>query len=161
MKGNRFMTATYLAQADDHQVLEWVGDSTLAILLDAASTAGQLTLARVISPQGAAAPYHVHANEDEMFFMISGSALLWSGEEQHELHEGGIAFLPRDIPHCYRITSDRADFLLLATPGGMEGMFRKAGRDLSQPRPDDFEMSPATMAEALAEFGQKIVGPPR
>ena len=155
------MTATYLAQANDHQVLEWVGDSTFAVLLDSAATAGQITVARLVAPKGVAAPYHVHSSEDEIFFVISGSALFWSGDKEYELHEGGIVFLPRDIPHSYRVTSDSADFLVLATPGGMEGMFRKVGRDVSEPRPDDFEISTTKMTEAAVEFGQTILGPPR
>ena len=155
------MTATYLGNRGDHQVLEWHGGSTFAVLLDSAVTAGQLTVGRNLAPKGAASPYHVHAFEDEMFFMISGSALLWSGETRHELNEGGIVFLPRDIPHSYRVTSDEADFLLITTPGGIEGMFRKAGRDLSEPRPEGFEVSIDRLAEAAAEYGQTVLGPPR
>lgn len=35
-----------------------------------------------------------------------------------------IVYLPRNVPHAYRITSDRADLLMITTPGGIEGMFR-------------------------------------
>ena len=47
------------------------------------------------------------------------------------------------------------------TPAGIEGMFRHSGRDLATPRPDDFEITPAKMAEGAREFGQVILGPPR
>jgi hypothetical protein len=40
-------------------------------------------------------------------------------------------------------------------------MFRKAGRDLSTPRPDDFRICPDLLAEAAAEQGHVILGPPR
>ena len=155
------MTATYLGNANDHELLEWHGGSTFAVLLDSVRTDGQLTVGRNRAPKGAAAPFHVHTLEDEMFFMISGSALLWSGDDQYELTEGGIVFLPRHIPHGYRVTSDMADFLLLTTPGGIEGMFRKAGRDVSEPRPDGFEVTIERMVEAAAAHGQTVVGPPR
>ena len=153
------MTATYLGNADDHQVLEWHGGSTFAVLLDSAVTDGLLTVGRNVAPKGAASPYHVHEHEDEMFFMISGSALLWSGEDEHELREGGIVFLPRDVPHSYRITSDRADFLLLTTPGGIEGMFRATGRDRATPRPEGFAVTPDP--KISERYGNIIVGPPR
>ena len=154
------MTALYLAGADDHEQLEWHGGSTFAVLLDGAVTNGQLTVGRNKAPKGAAAPLHKHTFEDEMFFMISGSALLWSGDDEYELNAGGIVFLPREMPHCYRITSD-ADFLLLATPSGIEGMFRDGGRDMSEPRPEGFEVTIERMAAAAAKHGQILLGPPR
>jgi hypothetical protein len=40
-------------------------------------------------------------------------------------------------------------------------MFRYAGRDMSTPRPDGFEISPQRMGEAAERYGQIIVGPPR
>ncbi|MET9914931.1 cupin, partial [Streptomyces sp. NPDC006476] len=78
-----------------------------------------------------------------------------------ELREGGIVYLPRNVPHAYRITSDRADLLMIATPGGIEGMFRHAGRDLATPRPDGFEIPKSLLAEASELYGGVILGPPR
>ena len=50
---------------------------------------------------------------------------------------------------------------MIATPGGLEGMFRMAGRDRSTPRPENFELSPDLMARAADEYGQVVLGPPR
>ncbi len=94
--------------------------------------------------------------------LIKGTALLWYDDEEMELSEGGIVFLPKDIPHAYRITSKKADLLMINTPAGIEGgMFRYAGRDRATPRPDGFEISPTRMAEGADKFGQIILGPPR
>jgi hypothetical protein len=92
---------------------------------------------------------------------IKGSALMWSDDQEMELSEGGIVYLPKNVPHGYRITSDTADLLMICTPGGIEGMFRHAGRDLSTPRPEGFEISRQRLAEAADAYGQVIVGPPR
>ncbi|MGW0950335.1 cupin domain-containing protein, partial [Streptomyces sp. NPDC002623] len=99
--------------------------------------------------------------EDEIFMLIKGEALLWLGDEQMELSEGGIVYLPRNIPHGYRITSDTADLLMITTPGGIEGMFQQAGRDITTPRPKDFAITPERLAEASEKYGQVILGPPR
>jgi len=72
-----------------------------------------------------------------------------------------IALKTMGTPHAYRITSKQADLLMINTPAGIEGMFRRAGRDKSRPRPDGFQISPGRMAEAAAEFGQVVLGPPR
>jgi hypothetical protein len=66
------------------------------------------------------------------------------------------------MPHGYRITtSKKADLLMINTPAGIEGMFRATGRDKSASPPADFQPSPEQMAEAAAQYGNIILGPPR
>lgn len=153
-------TSPYIAGPDRHQRLEWIGGSFVEVLLDSAATNGQLMVLRSELRRGDASPLHVHGREDEMFLMLSGAAVLHVGDERREVAQGGVAFLPRDIPHAYRITSDTATMLTLTTPGGLEGFFRGAGHDVATPKPQGWEISPATLAEALAVHGGKILGPP-
>ncbi len=88
----------------------WGG--TMSILLDSEATKGQLLVARSRTSEGVASPYHVHTRDDEVFMMVSGTARFWCGEEESELAEGGIIFLPKNVPHAYRITEGRdADHL--------------------------------------------------
>jgi quercetin dioxygenase-like cupin family protein len=155
------MSMAYLAQPAQQQQLEWLDGGTLAMLLDGAVTDGQLMVGRFDVSRGEAPPYHLHTREDEVFMLIKGSALVWHDDEEMELSEGGIVFLPKNIPHAYRITSAKADLLMINTPAGIEGMFRYAGRDRATPRPEGFEISPERMAEGAKEYGQVIVGPPR
>lgn len=155
------MSMAYLAQPEQQQTLEWLHGGLFTILLDSAATEGKLTVGRFDVPKDEAPPFHLHTQEDEVFLLLSGTALVWAGEERHELAEGGVVYLPRNLPHGYRITSERADLLLIATPGGLEEMFRHAGRDITTPRPDDFEITTEQLAEAAALRGNVIVGPPR
>jgi quercetin dioxygenase-like cupin family protein len=153
------MSMLYLAQPEQQQQLEWLDGGTLALLLDAAATDGQLMMGRFDVQQGEAPPYHKHLHEDEVFLLIKGTALVWYDDQEYELAEGGVVFLPRGVPHAYRITSPTADLLMLNTPAGIEGMFRATGRDKSAPRPADFEVRPDP---AISEqYGNVIVGPPR
>jgi quercetin dioxygenase-like cupin family protein len=156
------MSMAYIAQPDQQQKLEWLDGGKLSILLDSAATDGQLMVGRFDVSKGEAPPFHLHTREDEVFMLIKGTALIWSGDEPEvELSEGGIVFLPKNIPHAYRITSAKADLLMINTPAGIEGMFRSAGRDMAEPRPDGFEIPVARLAEASTEFGNVIMGPPR
>ncbi len=153
------MSMAYLAQPDQQQQLEWLDGGTLAMLLDSAATAGQLMVGRFDVSKGEAPPYHLHTREDEVFLLIKGTALVWVDDEETELSEGGIVFLPKNIPHAYRITSDKADLLMINTPAGIEGMFRETGRDRALPRPSDFQVTPDPAVSA--RYGNVIVGPPR
>ncbi|MEU3921838.1 cupin domain-containing protein [Streptomyces sp. NPDC029004] len=155
------MTMAYLAQPSQQQTLEWLDGGLFTILLDSRATEGQLSVGRFDITKGEAPPFHLHTREDEVFLLLKGEALVWVGDERHELSEGGVVYLPRNIPHGYRITSDRADLLLIATPAGIEEMFRHAGRDVTTPRPDGFEITKDKLAEAAALRGNRIIGPPR
>lgn len=53
--------------------------------------------------------------------LIKGTALVWFDEDEMELSEGGIVFLPKNVPHAYRITSKTADLLMINTLAGIEG----------------------------------------
>lgn len=153
------MSMAYLAQPEQQQQLEWLDGGTLAMLLDGKATNGQLMIGRFDVAEGEAPPYHTHTREDEVFLLIKGTALVWCDDQEYELSEGGIVYLPRNIPHGYRITSAKADLLMINTPAGIEGMFRETGRDKSTPRPPGFEVRPDP---GLADkYGNVVVGPPR
>jgi quercetin dioxygenase-like cupin family protein len=153
------MSMFYLAQPDQQQQLEWLNGGTLAMLLDGKATNGQLMMGRFDVSKGEAPPYHKHTREDEVFMLIKGTALVWYDDQEYDVAEGGVMFLPKGVPHAYRITSDKADLLMINTPAGIEGMFRASGRDKSTPRPPGFEITPNP---AIAEqYGNVIVGPPR
>lgn len=151
----------YVAQESDHQRLEWIGDNVMEILLGAEQTGGQLALFRNRAGAGSAVPVHVHDLEDEILLVLAGRATVWVGDERHEVGEGGVAFLPRGVPHAYRVTSETADLLGICTPAGFEGFLRTVGRDLSQPRPAGWAIAPAAMGAAMARYGGRVVGPPK
>lgn len=110
------MSVPYLAQAADHEQLEWLGGGVMRILLDGKKTDGQLTMIRSAASAGSASPVHVHASEDEIIVLVKGSGIFWAGEHRYELSDGGVAFLPRGVPHAYRFTSDTVDMLAVCPP---------------------------------------------
>lgn len=151
----------YIANDEDQLHLSWLGSSTLTVHLDGATTGGQLMAMSSVLSAGDAAPVHVHNREDEVFLLVSGSALVWVGDNRYEVGPGGVAFLPRDIPHTYRITSDDTHMVTLCTPAGMEGFFRSAGHDLATPAPVGWEVSQEALRAAADAHGITLLGPPR
>ena len=155
------MSMAFLAQPAQQPTVEWLDGGTFSVLLDAAATNGQLGVGRFRVAKGEAPPYHKHLNEDEVFMLIKGTALLWCDDQEMELSEGGIVFLPRNVAHSYRITSNEADLLMMCTPGCFEGMFLQAGKPVETPRRPNSEPDRDAMIKAADDFGQVVLGPPR
>lgn len=152
--------AAYVAQAHEHQLLQWLGHSTVKVLLDASKSGGELSVLRTQQFAGDAAPWHLHGREDETMVLLDGAAIVWIGEDRHQLGPGGVAFMPRDVPHAYVIQSETADAMFLITPPGLEEFFRQAGHDLATPLPDGWSLTPDVLSAAFAEHGGTILGPP-
>jgi hypothetical protein len=95
-----------------------------------------------------------------MFLVLEGSGIFWAGDQRQEVSAGGVAFLPRGLPHAYRMTSDCIDVITVCTPAGLERFFREAGWDLSQPKPTNWEITPSMLAEAVEHHEHRIIGPP-
>jgi quercetin dioxygenase-like cupin family protein len=154
------MSLAYVAQAAEHQQLEWLGGAPMSVLLDGAATGGQLAMMRSHLPAGSAAPVHSHAAVDELFVILHGEGLFWYGDDRYEVGEGGVVFLPRGVPHTYLMTAD-TDLLTICTPAGAEGFFRGVGRDLAVPKPSGWAITPESLAAMAPQFGIEILGPPR
>lgn len=152
------MTEPYVAQ--EHQQLAWLGDSRVSVLLDGERTGGGLTVMSSVLAAGDASPLHVHSREDEVFLLLSGRAAVWAGDNRYEVGAGGVAFLPKELPHAYRVLEDGTQMLTLCTPAGLEGFFRGAGHDLSTRLPEDWVLGPAQLAPVATAHGVTLLGPP-
>ena len=134
--------------------------STLEVLVDSAASNGQVLIMRSDTARGNAVPVHVHQREDEIFLVLGGTLTVWAGEQRRELGDGGVAVLPKGIPHTYLVTSQTATILEVITPGGLEQAFREAGWDLRTPPPEGWACTPRAVATAMAKLGCTILGPP-
>lgn len=80
-------------------------------------------------------PIHVHHNEDEVIHVIEGDYEFWLDGEIIPVLAGASIFLPRGVPHTFRVASaSPGRNLTILTPGGMEEFFFEAAeRDLRIP----------------------------
>lgn len=130
---------------------------------DGALTGGLYTFIAGSCPKNWQSPWHVHHREDEGVYVVEG--LLWvkvgEGPFQH-VRPGEFAFLPREIPHCYRAVED-TKIVAVCTPAGIEQFFREAATAL-----DDEDFSQEGHGAAAAEFklrgfnkryGTEVLGP--
>jgi uncharacterized RmlC-like cupin family protein len=112
----------------------------------------------VLPPRTAGPPLHVHANEDEGFYVCSGVLTAQFGGQRLELTAGEVVWLPRGIPHAFANTSDAPTTIVsLVVPGGLSEMFREQDAYLLGV---DGEPDPAVLAELNSRYGVQLVGPP-
>ena len=121
-------------------------------------TDGLLALAEVRLPSRTAGPMlHVHANEDEMFFVLDGVMTVQVGEQLHEIEAGGLAWGARGTPHAFANRSTSPLRILITwIPGGAEGLFVEMSKYLQAV---DGTPDPQVVAELQARYGCRHVGP--
>lgn len=113
----------------------WALGSLFEHLAGAGQTGGQLGAAVVSQPPGAASPLHLHTREAEAFYLLAGTMTYQAGSRLAQLAAGDFIYLPRGVPHAFRITGDiPARFLALTFPGGLMDLYAETGRPASQHR---------------------------
>lgn len=153
-------TSGYATRAGDGERIWIVGD-TMTLKASDASTGGSLVFLENLTAPGGGPPPHVHAREDEFFYVLDGTFEIRIGDDVHALGPGGFAFVPRGTVHNFRNSVDTPSRILVGfTPGGMDGFFRESGRpavdDGPAPDLDDDEIA-RTMA-AAPKYGVQAVG---
>ena len=109
---------------------------------------------------GKRTPLHTHPDADESFYLLDGSILLHIDGTEHELRAGGVAVVPRGVPHAFMAQGGGARMLCLHTPGGGEDFYRTASEPVVEgepPLPVDFER---IKQAAVATGTMRVVGPP-
>ena len=67
---------------------------------------------------------HVHRYEDEVVYVLEGAIQIRVGNENLQTVVGGVAHLPKSIPHAlYNPLKTPSRYLAMAIPGGMENFF--------------------------------------
>ncbi len=122
----------------------------------AAESGGSMGLVEQVIPAGFASPYHIHHREDELFYVIEGTVRFVSGDGSWVADGGGLAFLPRDIPHGFEVqgTSD-ARLLLFTAPAGFESFVE----ELSEPTPPTMPPDLERLVRVAGKYGLEILGP--
>ena len=116
-----------------------------------------------IPPRGRGPGRHVHTHEDEVFVVLDGDVSFDLDGRRCLAGPGTSVFMPRGIPHTFRVESPVACLLGVIAPGAFEQLFRNlsvpAGeRALPRRGSVPFDVA-AVMAEQM-RLGTEVVGPP-
>jgi quercetin dioxygenase-like cupin family protein len=148
-----------IRNADEGERRWFCGGGTHTWKATQAETGGAFLLFEDQLDKGKVTPLHRHAHADETFLMLEGEVLVHIDGTNVSLASGGVAVIPRGIPHAFMVTSDAATMLCLQTPGDGEAFYRRASdpaRD-GEPPPADFDR---VRESAKATGAIELLGPP-
>ena len=101
-----------------------IGDMVIVIKASAEQTGGAVTAWEEVAPLFDT-PLHVHAHEDEAYYVIEGEHLYRRGDDELLAGPGDLIFLPRGVPHAHRrVNPGSGRLLAMVWPSGLEGFFR-------------------------------------
>ena len=126
----------------DHQQIKFTGEDTNGLFMSVFQD----------NPPGTQIPMHVHENEDEVYSLLEGEVEYTVGDKTKLLTSGDTIFLPRKIPHTWKVVGTvNAKVYLEVFPAGIENMFK----ELSQlpPSPPDFPQ----VVEICGRYGVSFV----
>ena len=140
----------------------WFLGTLMTLKATGEQTNGAYGLIEQVLPPGFAAPFHIHHNEDEAFYLLEGEATFTCGDQTMKAIPGSYIFFPRDIPHWFCIEGDKpARLLQFNFPAGLENFFVEVGEPtpkltLPPAGPPDIEK----LASTAAKYDVEILGPP-
>jgi mannose-6-phosphate isomerase-like protein (cupin superfamily) len=126
----------------------WFLGSLVTLKATGADTRGRLTVAEFVNPAGFAPPLHRHLDEDEMFYLLSGTAEFRCDGQAFQAGVGDFVLLPVGLPHTFIVGADEPlRVLQITTPSGFEHFAADAGEPASgvcrTPRPSILKPSAA------------------
>jgi mannose-6-phosphate isomerase-like protein (cupin superfamily) len=121
------------------------GEGIGGVKVRAVESGGAFGLVETVIHVGHSTPLHVHCDEDEAFYVLSGAVELRCGERSFRAEAGAFALLPRGVPHTFLgVGGQDARVLVMFIPGGLEEAFAE----------------PHRFDQILRAHNVEIVGPP-
>ena len=92
----------YGLAADEGEAI-WLLGMLQTIKIGRDDTAGQYGLVEVVVPEGVGPPWHVHAEEDEWFYVLEGELTVWVADTRLNLEGRRVRVRPqRGAAHLLR-----------------------------------------------------------
>lgn len=152
-------TRTVVLTADEGRTpapLNIVGETTL-VKLAPEDCEGRYAVFHLEAPPMSGPPLHVHAREDEFFYVLEGELVFEIDGVSNVVRAGGSVGLLRGTPHRYQnFTQQNARLLIVTTPGDFANFFI----ELSGITPQGGLPSMEQLLSLDAKYGLTTLGPP-
>jgi mannose-6-phosphate isomerase-like protein (cupin superfamily) len=104
-----------------------LGTFEAVVLATGAQTSGEFTVLQTQrEPPDFGPPLHLHRDAAEAFFVLEGDYLMYVADRQHLCPPGTFVYVPRGVPHTFKVVSVVAGKKLnLFSPAAMIGFFEE------------------------------------
>ncbi len=140
-----------------------VAGDVITILLSGEDTGGAYMQCELVAPPGKGPPPHMHAREDEAFYILEGEAEFHVDGRIVRGRRGDAVLAPKGSRHFFRNVGDGSLRLVITcSPAGFEGFIAEAGDEVaagSEPLPFD-EARLQRLLAAAARHGIEILAQP-
>ena len=139
----------------------WGPGDVYTFLVTGAESGGAYFAMDALVPPGGGPPPHIHANEDETFYIVEGECSIRLGDETVTAGAGDFVNVPRGIVHSFRNEAATPMRMILTfSPSGIEKFFEETldpALDLNQAPPDNVEEIAARYFAAAPKYGIEFV----
>jgi len=138
---------------DGGEVIE-LGPARMRILEDGATTAHRLGIGEItLAPHSPGPIQHRHAEHDEGFYVVSGTAEFTVGTTTYLTPKGTLVMVPPGVPHTFANPGDEPVVMLNTfTPD----LYVQYFRDLREVLAKDGQLTPRATAEVMAKYATEI-----
>ena len=141
----------------------WHLDALLVFKALGEETNGQFWAFEGLADRRMAVPLHAHSREDEYWYVLEGEIQFVLGDESFVRKAGTFVYIPRHVPHSFRVVSEQARWFGVGTPAGFDQWFFETGMpalSLELPPPATTPPDIAALVTTLQNYGTEVVGPP-
>ena len=140
----------------------WFIHNLARVRVSGEDSGGALAVVEIEGRRGDMPPLHAHEREDECFYVLEGTMSVHVPGRSIELGPGEAYFAPRGVAHVYRVESEVAKWLAIATPAGFDEFVREAGEPAGEDAlpPEGRVHDVGRLAEIAARHGIELLGPP-
>ncbi len=127
-----------------------LGPAQIRILEDGRTTAHRLGIGEItLEPHGEGPPQHRHAEHDEGFYVVSGTARFTVASTVYDAPPGTLVMVPPGAPHTFANPGDEPLVMINTfTPD----LYVQYFRDLRDAATDGWPPTPETTAEIMSRY---------
>jgi mannose-6-phosphate isomerase-like protein (cupin superfamily) len=144
------MTDVSVTGPDGGEVID-LGPARVRILEDGRTTAHRLGIGEItLAPRSAGPPQHRHAQHDEGFYVVSGTARFTVGNSMHDAPAGTLVMVPPGAPHTFANPGDEP---LVMVNTFTPDLYVQYFRDLRDAAGDGRELTSGEITEVMGRYG--------
>jgi quercetin dioxygenase-like cupin family protein len=128
-----------------------------------AETNGHFWALEGLADQQMAVPLHAHSHEDEIWYVIEGEIAFTVDQQTQRVGPGAFIYVPRNTPHTFQITSERARWFGIGISGQLDQWFFETGEPAQAqtlPPPPTQPPDVNAIIASLKAYGTETLGPP-